>query len=295
MHRRMKTLLGCLLGVAFAVPAIAQSGSSLTQYPACPDPPPKLSKVEFEAAHAAYNVGMEAYASSDYQKALDNFKEAFRRDCSRVALLDFIARAYEGKGDRGEAIHALETYLQRNPKAADAETIQTRIQNLRALMQQQPTATAPTATVTVTATATAEPTTTATVAPTATATGTEPHGHTAGPWIVVGVGAVAAIAGGIIIAAGQIQYSNAEQGCSRDPSTGALTNCPATPTLNQREASESSAVDIRGAGIAIAGVGVAAIIGGLIWHFVEPTGGKNNALLPMFGPGYGGLSFSSRF
>src|SRR5574338_337139 len=117
MRSRNKSLLACLIGVALAVPALAQSGSgTVTQYPACPDPPPKLSQVELDAAHAAYRVGVEAYNRGDYQKALDNFREAFRRDCSKVALLNFISRAYEGKGDKAEAIHALEVYLQRNPK-----------------------------------------------------------------------------------------------------------------------------------------------------------------------------------
>ncbi len=203
--RSRKPLLACLLGVAIAVPALAQSGASVTQYPACPDPPPKLSQVEIEAAHASYRVGVEAYNRGDYQKALDNFREAFRRDCSKVALLNFISRAYEGLGQKAEAIHALEVYLQRNPKAEDAEDIQTRIKNLKAQLASSSstattTATAPTATVTATVTATATPTATATAAPTETA---EVRGHGAAPWVVVGVGAAAAIAGGVLIGVGQ--------------------------------------------------------------------------------------------
>jgi hypothetical protein len=293
MRRRTKTLFACLLGVALAVPAIAQSGGSLTQYPTCPDPPPKISKAEFDAAHAAYNVGMEAYASSDYQKALDNFKDAFRRDCSKLALLDFIARAYEGKGDRAEAIHALETYLQRNPKAADAETIQARIQNLRALMQQNATATT---TTTTTATVTVQPTTTATVTATATATATEPvsQGHTAGPWAVVVSGVVLAVAGGVMIPVGQISYDNASANCSHDPKTGQLI-CPSPPTTTDRLNQEQTGNAVRNVGIAVGGVGVAAVIVGLIWHFTEPTGAKKAAVLPMLGPGYAGLSFGTSF
>jgi tetratricopeptide (TPR) repeat protein len=299
MRRRTKISLACLLGVALAVPAIAQSGTTLTQYPACPDPPPKLSKAEFDAAHAAYNVGMEAYAASDYQKALDNFKEAFRRDCSKVALLDFIARAYEGKGDRAEAIHALETYLQRNPKAPDAETFQTRIQNLRTLMQQQqPTVTASTATATATATAT--PTVTVTVVPSTTATAPpvgEVQTHSAGPWIVVVVGAAAAIVGGVLIGVGQSEYTDAHNSFQTMCPTGspsAMMN-PMCYTNGTLASKENSAVLVRGTGIAAASVGVAAIILGVVWHFAEPTGPKKVSLVPLFGPGFAGASFGVPF
>lgn len=121
MRSRTKSLLACLIGVAIAIPAIAQQSGSVTQYPTCPDPPPKLSPAEFEAARASYKVGVEAYDNSDYKKALENIKDAFRRDCSKVALLEQLARIYESLGDRPEAIHALETYLQRSPKADDAD------------------------------------------------------------------------------------------------------------------------------------------------------------------------------
>src|SRR5678815_3523838 len=159
--------LACLLGIALAVPALAQQSGNVTQYPACPDPPPKLSPAETEAAHASYKVGVEAYNKGAYDKALDNFRDAFRRDCSKVALLNFISRAYEGKGDKAEAIHALEVYLQRNPKAEDADDIQTRITNLKAQLSSTNTATA----------TTSAPTTTATVTATATEEG---RGHTVG-------------------------------------------------------------------------------------------------------------------
>lgn len=296
--RSRKPLLACLLGVAIAVPALAQSGASVTQYPACPDPPPKLSQVEIEAAHASYRVGVEAYNRGDYQKALDNFREAFRRDCSKVALLNFISRAYEGLGQKAEAIHALEVYLQRNPKAEDAEDIQTRIKNLKAQLASSSstattTATAPTATVTATVTATATPTATATAAPTETA---EVRGHGAAPWVVVGVGAAAAIAGGVLIGVGQGDVSASRVKCTSN-ANGTLSCIPAdtTPggqnraTLNSRGTTETNV------GLVVGGVGLAAIVGGLIWHFVEPTGPAKTALAPVVAPGYAGLSLAGKF
>jgi tetratricopeptide (TPR) repeat protein len=293
MLSRTKTALACLLGVALAVPAIAQSGS-VTQYPNCPDPPPKLSQTELDAAHASYKVGVEAYDSNDYQKALDNFKDAFRRDCSRVALLNFIARAYEGKGDRAEAIHALETYLQRSPKASDAETVQNRIQNLRALMQQPSSTTTTTTTTTATATTTASATTAPTATATATAT-TEGGGHTVGPWVVVGIGAAAIIPGVIVAVVGKGQVDAARTACPMfkcDPKT---TPVPGY-TQNVGDLDNQGTL-LENLGIAIAAVGLAAVIGGVIWHFAEPTGAKKASayFLPSFSPGYAGFSFGAKF
>jgi tetratricopeptide (TPR) repeat protein len=287
-----------LLGIALAVPALAQQSATVTQYPGCPDPPPKLSQTELEAAHASYKVGVEAYNKGDYQKALDNFRDSFRRDCSKAALLNFISRAYEGKGEKPEAIHALEVYLQRNPKAEDADDIQTRITNLKAQLAQSSTPN------TVTATTSAPTvTTTATVTATATATATsteEVHGHTVAPWIVVGVGAAAAIAGGIMIGLGQGYVSEAHDGCVGG---FGLPFCmpPGTPPKSYgegnttRQAVEDRGVLFTNVGIIVGAVGAAALIGGLVWHFVEPTGPKKVALLPSFAPGYGGVALGGSF
>jgi tetratricopeptide (TPR) repeat protein len=303
MRFRTKSLLACLIGVAIAVPAIAQQSGSVTQYPTCPDPPPKLSKAELEAAGASYHVGVEAYDNGDYRKALDNIKDSFRRDCSKLQLLEQLALIYAALGDRAEAIHALETYLQRNPKAADIDTVQNRIQNLRALMQQSASVTATTtttATATATATTTATVTATATAVPTGTATTEEVRGHSAAPWVVVGVGVAAAIAGGVMIGIAQSNYGAAENGCSRDQVTGVLGNCTVTaqfPTNDSRLSAENSAIILRGAGIIVGSVGLAAIIGGIIWHFIEPTGPKTTSasLVPSIGPGYAGLAFGAKF
>jgi tetratricopeptide (TPR) repeat protein len=291
MRSKRKPLFACLLGIALAVPALAQQ-SSVTQYPSCPDPPPKLSPAEIDAAHASYKVGIEAYNKGAYDKALDNFRDAFRRDCSKVALLNFISRAYEGRGDKPEAIHALEVYLQRNPKADDADDIQTRITNLKASLPQT-TATATTSAPTVTATVTA----TATVAPTATATATEEsRGHTVGPWIVLGVGVAAAGAGAALLGVGQGEVSHSRDGCASNG--GNSYSC--TPVLTTKDGQNRATLNSDGTtlsnvGIIVGSVGLAAIVGGLIWHFVEPTGPKKVSLMPTFAPGYGGVTLGGRF
>lgn len=301
MRSRTK-LLACLIGVVIAIPALAQQSGSVTQYPACPDPPPKLSQAEYDAARASYRVGVEAYDNSDYKKALDNIKDAFRRDCGKVALLEQLARIYESLGDKPEAIHALETYLQRNPKADDADKVQVRIQNLKAQLGTTTTTTTTTAT---TATTTATVTATATAVPTVTATATETPsgGHTAGPWIIVSVGVAAAIAGGVMIGVGQGDISASHSGnCTRNATTGVLS-CDLLPGFTdqkqsdaQRASDENTGNILRGTGIAVAAVGVAGIVGGVIWHFVEPTGAKaTTSFVPVLAPGYAGFSLTKNW
>jgi hypothetical protein len=295
MRARSKSLLACLVGVALAVPAIAlaQSGS-VTQYPSCPDPPPKLSPAEYEAAKASYKVGVEAFENSDYKKALDNIKDAFRRDCSKVALLEQLARIYESLGDKPEAIHALEVYLQRNPKADDAEKVQTRIQNLKAQL--------PAVTTTSTTTATTATATVTSTAPTVTATATstspeEVQGHTAGPWVLIAIGGVGVAVGTVMLLIGQGEVSKSREGCASNGS-GQLSCTPplTTPGDNQdRKQLNSNGTTISNVGLIVGAVCAADLIAGLVWHFVEPTGPKKVGLFPTFAPGYAGLSFGGKF
>lgn len=289
MRFRHQSLLACLLGVVVAVPALAQSGGSVTTYAACPNPPPKLSPVELDAARASWRVANEAYAKGDYPKALTNLKDAFSRDCSRVELLTQIALIYELLGNKAEALHALETYVQRSPKATDADTVRDKIQKLRAALASTA---APTPTVTATATATATPTVTAT--PTATEQPPPPPrsgGHTAGPWIVVGAGAAATIAGVVMLSAGAAMVMDVHNNCA---GSGDSLSCP-NGTTGTWQAKDNTGVLLENVGWITGGVGLAAIAGGLIWHFLEPTGQKSAALAPVVGPQYAGLSLSGSF
>jgi tetratricopeptide (TPR) repeat protein len=290
------TALAILLGTALAVPALAQpAGAPLSEYPVCPDPPPKLTAAQENAAHAAFTLGNDAFQVSDYPKAIELFKDAYKRDCSKQILLDYIARAYEAKGEKGEAINALETYLKRNPKADDADQVRTRIENLKAaLAAQTATATAPTSTGTAPAgTGTA-------TAPTATATSTAPvppptGGHTVAPWIVTGAGGALTVVGVVLLIVGQGKVSASKAGCpNNDPSKCAS---PLTADGKNRQDLNNSGTTLSNVGLVTGVVGVAAVGGGLLWHFLEPTDPKPTAarLTPEVSPGYAGLSFAGAF
>src|ERR1700733_12213015 len=128
-----------LLGVAAAVPAFAQSSASdaVTQAPAGT---PKPTQADTDAAHGAYRAGKGSFDEADYTTAINYFKDAYRRDCTKHELLVIIARAYELQGNRREAVHALETYLDRVPTAQDSEVQKRHIANLKREIVEQPSA-----------------------------------------------------------------------------------------------------------------------------------------------------------
>jgi len=106
-----------------------------------------------------------------------------------------------------------------------------------------------------------------------------------------------------MIGAGQSQFDTGRANCTFNPlTTPPSYTCPILSGMTQaqsdsyRTSQENSGILVRGVGIAVAGVGLAGIVGGLVWHFVEPTGpAKTATFLPAIGPGYAGLSFGASF
>jgi hypothetical protein len=290
---RKPLLVVALIGMAIAVPALAQQPST---YPAACDAS-KVTKADVERAHTVFLSGKGFLDEANYDKAISYFKDAYSIDCSVHAILPIIATAYERKGDKAEAIHALGEYLTRVPNAPDREVIEHRIRNLRdQLAQEKPTATAstpaPAGTVVPATSATVsppEPTASAAVtAPTATATVEPPpaeHRHGPAPWIVTGVGAAAVVTGVVLLGVGAGDISSAKSACG-----GGYANC------SQSVANKGNTGNtLQTAGIVTGGIGLAAVVGGLIWHFAEPTSHTTGQLTPVVGPGYGGLAVGGSF
>jgi hypothetical protein len=290
---RKSLLCLALVGMAIAVPALAQQPSSY--------PPPceasKVSKGDVDRAHTVFLSGKGFLDESNYDKAISYFKDAYSIDCSVHGILPIIATAYERKGDKAEAIHALEEYLKRAPTASDREIIERRIRNLKdQLAAEHPTttatATAPTATATTAPTGTTAPTTEPTgtaTAPTATVTAStapEGGGHTIAPWIVFGVGSAALVAGVIMFAVGAGDISSAENSCPTH------SGCPQS-VADQGNTGRT----LEGVGVAAGAVGLAGIAGGLVWHFVEQTGAPDRGahVSPVVAPGYAGVSLGAKF
>lgn len=279
-----------------AVPALAQQTAS--PYPA-PCPASQVTKADVDRAHTVFLSGKGFLDESNYDKAISYFKDAYSIDCSVHAILPIIATAYERKGDKQSAVQALQEYLKRVPNAPDREVVEHRIKNLQdQIAQEKPTATAapsaaPTATAPATAptsSATAAPTTTE--APTAMPTSTVPPategGHTVAPWIVVGIGGAAVVAGVVLFAVGAGDISTAENKCPQH------SNCPFPDAVNTGNTGRS----LETVGVIAGSVGVAAVAGGLLWHFLETPGEPSTTgatVAPVVAPGYAGVGLGGRF
>jgi hypothetical protein len=296
MRASRPLLVTLLLATAVAVPAFAQTGAPpLTNYPACTSTP---TKQDSDQAHSAFLLGKRFFDEADYGSAIHNFADAYKLDCTKTELLTIVARAYELNGNRPEAVHALETYLQRAQTigADDKAQIQKRIDNLKAQIAAQASSTA-----TATATATAVPTqATATAPPPPPPPPPPPEsgGHTVLPWIVTGVGAAAAITGGIIYLVESSAANAAKNKCVGENISACTPKPGVTETAKEIGNDYTPANNLVPVGsiLFFAGLGVAA--GGLLWHFLEPTGPaaeKKAALTPTVGPGYAGLSLGGSF
>jgi hypothetical protein len=303
--------------VALAVPAVAQTSSgsatTLTTYPTCSGQP---SKDDSEVAHGAYIAGKRAFDENDYPTAIQYFRDALKRDCTKYELLNIISRAYELEGNRPEAINALQVYLKRAP-AGDpgAEAIQRRVVNLKA--QQDAADAAAKAAASASASGSAA-TTAPTAQPSATSTSepppaAPPRGHTVAPWILMGAGVVAVGVGIPLAIIGSNNITSADNQITADGCTlsdngqntciklpDGTTNSVAAQNIANGQRNTGSIEE--GIGLGLIGVGAAAVVGGLVWHFVEPTGPAADTsqkakltVRPDSRPGYQGLSVVGTF
>ncbi len=258
--------------------------SAPSPYPTCGTKSPTSDDVA--AAKKTFELGNRYLAEADYDRAILYFGDAYRSDCTAHKLLGFIARSYELRGDRAEAVRALETYLERAPRGDDRPTVERRIANLKAQITSQPTATASAAA------SAAPPTTSAAPAPPPPpVVVVSPRGHTIYPWIVVGTGVALAAGGAVVAIVGKGKISDGEDAC---PGRACATQALADDGNSGRSQAT--------VGVVLAGVGVAAIAGGLIWHFAEPTSARTSDattrrlnVTPAVAPGYAGGVVQGRF
>jgi hypothetical protein len=296
--RKARHLLFAAFAVSVvAVPALAQQAGS-SGYPA-PCPASQVTKADVDRAHTVFLSGKGFLDEANYDKAISYFKDAYSIDCSVHAILPIIATAYERKGDKQSAVGALQEYVKRVPNAPDREVVERRIRNLQDQIAQEkstatavPTASTPPTATTAAPTATTAPTgtTTTTVEPTSTATAppSPEGGHSVAPWIVVGVGGAAVVAGVVLFAVGAGNVSTAEKSC---PGHSNCNDPNAISTGNNGRTLET-------VGVVAGGVGVAAVAGGLLWHFLETPGAPSTTgatVTPVVAPGYAGLGLGGRF
>jgi tetratricopeptide (TPR) repeat protein len=313
-----------VIGTAFVVPAFAQTapapagGKAVSVYGTCGPKGP--SPEDQEKAHTAYTLGKEKYDGRDLDAAIFFFKEAYAKDCSNHDYLIIISRAYERQNNLNEAILALQTYVTRAPSAPDVEKHKANIDSMTKERNKLAAA--------------ASASSAATTAPTAAPTAPPPkeQEHTVPPYLVTGLGVVALGVGIPLFIVG----GNAPSGCSdgkcdnrynngdvnkgatgtfgAGPTggpTGDAVACSTSPQFNgcsrsdynlKRQQDAGTAGGLRTAGLVTAIGGGVLLVGGIVWHFVEPTGPvkkegavKDFQLVPVVAPGYSGLTMGARF
>lgn len=277
----------CLVAAGLSIlPFVAHAGDTkVTDYPACTTPP---GEAERKGAQGAFAAGEASFKEADYATAITYWKDAYRRDCTAHALLRNLATAFELKGDRAEAVHALETYLQRKPNDPEADAIRRRIKNLEEQLAASSAKSAPTASATPAAASAPAPSA-ATPPTTEPDRGAQPSqgGKSIAPWILTGAGGLATIAGVVVYLGGQSKVKDAENACP----SHAL--CPGDVADKGNSGRRQETL-----GGVVAGVGLAAVAGGLVWHFVFDKGSTTQAkttVAPSVGPGFAGVSVGTRF
>jgi len=286
---RQPLLAVALAGTVIAVPALAQQPASYP--PACDAS--KVSRGDVDRAHTVFLSGKQYLDESNYDKAISYFDDAYSIDCSVHAILPIIATAYERKGDKNEAVRALDEYLRRVPNASDREHVERRIKNLNdQIAREQPSATTsassapvspPVASVAPEASAVPPP---ATPPPATPAEATPKTSPGAGPWILAGIGGAAAIGGVVLLGVGAGDISSADKLC---PARNACPDDSAASKGNTGRTLET-------AGVIVGVAGVVTLGAGLVWLFTakHASASESAFVTPVLAPGYAGVAIGSR-
>lgn len=284
MRSRFKLCLP--IGALCLSSVVAHAADSPVEYPVCKSKP---TASERKGAKGAFAAGEASFKEADYATAIVYWHDAYRRDCTAHALLRNLATAYELLGDRAAAIHALETFLERQPKDPEAVAIQRRIDNLK----EQLVATAPAAP------AKAEPESPSLIprpvpqpppqaqpieveepeAPPAT------ERRSILPWVATGVGGATTIAGAVVYFGGKSKVADAEALCP-------TRTCSADIAEKGNSGRRQQTV-----GLIVGGVGLAAVAGSVVWGlmFNEPQSAEQTAIAPQLGPDFAGVQIAKQF
>jgi hypothetical protein len=281
MRRSGWVFLGVL---SVGVPALAAAGEG-GAFPSCGSRAPTADDVA--AAKKTFELANRYLGEADYDRAIRYYLDAYRTDCTAHKLLGYVARAHELKGEREEAVRALEVYLERSPKADDRATVERRIANLKAqLAAAPPEPTPPPAPASSVAPA---PPPAEERPPVQRADAPPPHGGPSFlPWVVVGVGLTTAAAGGALYGFGTSQVNDAEAAC------GGFEGC-----LPAVAAKGNGGRDLQIVGVTMLAAGGAAVASGLVWRWLtrrpESHGAAPFRLVPAVGVVSAGVTVDACF
>jgi tetratricopeptide (TPR) repeat protein len=285
--RLLKSLLAAL--VLLAAPAIAYAEEPTKSYPDCGREP---TDAEVAAAKGAFQAGNASFNEADYARAIDYWEDAYRRDCTANPLLLNLARAYELAGRKRQAVIALETFLSREPSSGEKDQINRRIEVLKKKIAEEDAAAAvappvPNGSATTAATGATTPVPQEQPPPRAK--------RSAGPWIVIGIGGAAAVVGAIGYIGSKQKMDEAEDRCG----VGGRLMCEdAVARADGNEARKN----LTTSGV-VAGIGLAAVAGGVIWWYLDGKRvagtqaglSKRTAVMPVVSPQLTGVALSGAF
>jgi tetratricopeptide (TPR) repeat protein len=239
-----------------------------------------------ENARRHFESGAAYLQRSDYENALREFQAAYSLS-KRPPLLLNIANVYERMGKLQEAVDALTKYLEEDPKSPERTTHETRIGNLKKRIEAMPppappptvpgpaTSSAPAAAPVVTTTPPAPPT--ASPAP---ASG--PNRTPA--FIAFGVGGAAAIGAVVTGFVAKGKYDDADKQCKPSCSDDTVSSIKSMALIS----------DVL-TGVAVAGVGVGAILLLTSGGSQETARGSKPSIAGGVGPHGGRLEATWRF
>lgn len=289
----MRKQLSFLLvgGATLCLPALAHAEDEPKAYPECTKAP---TDAETAAAKGAYQAGNASFDEADYPRAITYWEDAYRRDCTANLLLKNLARAYELYGQKRQAVVALETFLVREPGSPDKEQIQRRIEVLKKQIAAEKSAPAVATTTVPPPSSAAQPSEQPQPVEASTAhSGKRPIL----PLFVAGGGLVMGVVGVVVYTKAAKDVDDYKALCPVDDN--GQFNCGAGKDDIASKA--NGAQNRRVVGGVLAGVGAAALIGGVIWYFVQPSEAETVGSLrkprvtPAVTPGFAGVALSGAF
>lgn len=294
----MRSLLGPrTVGVMLFLSGQAAMAQS-HPYPECTAEP---TEGDIAAAKGAFQAGQVSFNEADYDRTITYWEDAYRRDCTAHEQLLNLARAYELKGDKAQAVEALQTFLARKPESSERDQIERRIHVLNEQIAKESQIAAPPPDATKSAeTKPAEPAQKA--QPTQEAAPAKPESssnHWIGPVIVGGVGVAAVVSGVVLHSIGSSDEQEAEDACP--------TRRDCSPNVEEQG---NSGITKQKVGVGLMIGGGAAIAGGVAWYFLtkaapSAAAPKDTAaavdpksrwvVVPEAGPDYAGLTALGTF
>ncbi len=235
-----------------------------------------------ETARAAFEAGRTAYEAGEFEVALEHFREAHRLTGSPEILYNIATCADRLRRDE-VALEAYRGYLAQSQSTPDRAQVQSRVRVLeeqiaRAESERLARERREAEQAALREQLAARPDSPASPPP-------PPRDPGPGPWIVLAGGGAAAIAGVALVVVAELDAAcvRAPAGCARDPSA------PAWSDVADRYERIPTFQTI---GAVLLGVGVAAMVAGLVWGVAG--GGSDDATVEL-GVGPGGVALRGSF